>query len=306
MLDVIEEQLGDLSKSRMPDLEKLADADLQKLANSLHDFTESKYIRLSPSENPDIPSFAVHPGAKLTKLLGGVGWGAGQTIESLPSDLSGALCLALMMYPRLAVRDGLEYFLDFYRLKAPRRDEFRPTILNLLSFYALAKDAIRGDRLVIVARSIWEKTRTVHATLRNHRGDLWPSMVKALAESDFVRHHEVMKIFETNPLPTDQKEELLSDYSESKASPECLFAANAILMGNLDVVEQLLLFDIEYEYKPILESTYNQHVYDKMVEHRFATPGDVEGGQRYFQQEVVIPLLGRLNISDLLTAVDCD
>lgn len=166
ILDVIEDQLGiELCEANLPQLTRLRREDLRTLGEVLYEHSDSEYLQL-PSFVPPAICVVGHWNGPINRALGGTGFGSHQILPHPSVRMLGSLYHALLYFPRVALWDGLEYFLDYFRdavwwqRENGPTEEYRSAVLELLTFYARTRELSRKGDLVVIPRTIWGDIRT--------------------------------------------------------------------------------------------------------------------------------------------------
>ncbi len=262
ILNVIEETLGQrLSGEGRPSLERLNDQDLKRLGRALYEFSEAEWLDL-PTFDGGQPCFAIHPNSHLTYSLGGTGWGAGLQIPFSPEHMTGTAMLALTYLPRVAVNDGIQYFLDYYDYTWDPTPKRRDTILNILQFYGSCGDLIRNGELVIVPRSIWLDIRT----------------------TDLSRVSSISDLIAQSLDRSDTKRDSLEEYRVATD------------------IKDLVAFCSASGYGPLLDTSLRQVAFDALCQHFAWGGEKPRGASPIQRSHVMLPAFSKLKVTDFIQA----
>lgn len=290
IVDVIEEFSGvDLIPSNLHIFEKFSNDDFSKLALSIYQHTSSEYLRIPTFEEGQI-CCVFHPESSYTKDLGGVGRGPRERITKDKNDLKGMLLLTLLYYPKVAVHDGLEYFLDFFYYRCAT-NEHRQIVLNLLGFYAEVRELIKNYSLIIIPRTIWGKFRGSNSNFKFN--DL---ILDELSQTAFIKKHplrddrEIIKMFSNDFLEIINEDERISR-----------IVSFLIFYDRTKYLNELLLFCSSFNYNPIIETKESQLIFKVLINKiQYTLNNDISGSVQLINKDLYIPLLNKLSIKDFL------
>jgi hypothetical protein len=287
--DVVEEQLGiDLSPQAIPSFEKLSFSDLNGLRRALREHSGSPYLRLPSVEGTEI-CCVFHQNSPLTHTLGGAARRFGVAVDHSPEEMLGSLFLGLTYFPRIAVADGLQYFLDYFEYPEffPNYiHKYKATVVNLLSFYSHVRGLIRNQDLVILPSSIWTEVHTA---------------VAEAPPSREVFDQLMVEIKKPKYLPA------LRQAYEQEWGIEPAEALGEGLLGSLTfysklrALQELLTICDVARYTPVIEGVAHQLLFDVLVTLPEKPWGaSARGAYQLVEQSVLVPLLGRVPVADFM------
>jgi len=294
VVDIVEDTLGfELSPKHARKISGLSDDILTALARALRAHAESEYIRPPTLEADDVCLIA-HEDGDLNRRLGGSGRRFGLTLGSSPDQLTGNLFLSLMYLPRIAIRDGLMYYLDNWLYGPPSskgRELYLPAVHDLLKFYSRVRPLITNQTLVLLPASLWNE---VHGGARSNS-----AAGGSESEQQWLNERAAFRQSVRSGVFLDELEKAYPpvDYRTAKDWERI------VLHGGLDEVRELLLFAAAAEYSPVLETVNQQAAFSFLALNDFTMPKP-EITRRIEQHAVAVPILARLSPEDFLAARD--
>jgi hypothetical protein len=306
-VEVIEEVLGEnlaASDRLFAQLEKLSENDLKRLSWELYGHSEAMYL-LPPHADQGEVVCLHHPQGQMTRSLGGVGWGPGQMLTATAEELMGALYFSLAYYPRVAIKDGLEYHLDFCRLDLELVEQARRAIIEMLKFYAYARELIRQNQFIIIPRTVWSDIRTQGSAVSARQGlKVLEEIVPGLSQTTLVVEHEYTTYLRDNPRH-------LADVAESYAgipARQVPARACADLLGGTELgrLYDLVIASELCGFSPILDTALLQLVFDEVRRLGYLTLPTPARALDFESAAIMLPRLGRLGVREFLRARDTD
>ena len=291
--DIVEEQLAtELAPSSIPGFAALSDDDLRRLAVAVREHSQAEYTRPPSVEEGEICCL-LHQNSELTQSLGGAARRFGVTIDQSPAEMMGSLFLGLMYFPRIAVADGLGYFLDYWTHRlTPLQQRHRQTVLNLLEFYCHVRPLIAGQHLVVIPSSIWTGTHIARANLHAERGSAQPTIAQEVAQQ--IKEGPYWETLRASGPYWDQVRDATTRDDVWK------FSVAHTLSFEVNEVEELLLISTLTGYTPVLERPVQHAIMEAFTQLGGVAAPSTRSARWIQQQSALVPVLSHLSPADFL------
>lgn len=300
IVDIIEETLGSaLSSESGPELEKLNDLDLKRLGRALWEFSDAEWMDVPRFESGD-PCFCVHQDSELTKRLGGVGIGGGQIISIGAGDMVGNALVALTYFPRIAVNDGIQYFLDYYDYTWDPTPQRRDIILNILRYYGHCRELIRSGELIVVPRGPWLRVREqpYHNTRAEKR--IVALLVRAGFSSPSITVGQLQRMVKGRLAESDVAHELCFPAGLTADDREMLLGG--VASKAIRYIGEHFAFCSDTGYSPVIETPILQMAFTSLSKCDAANDTAGRGAVFVERAKVLVPLLSHLPMAEFIAA----
>ncbi|GAA5514942.1 hypothetical protein Dcar01_03706 [Deinococcus carri] len=262
--DLIEDHTGiALAPASMHFFDKMNNDDLGRLGNYVHE--RSSELLLDETSNSSAHDYFVFPrNGSTTPLLGGARRGSQSSRSPEYKTISANLFSVLLYYPRVAVYDGIEYYLDYFRLgyMSNRTYHLKPwykqNVVNILKFYCDSRELIRSGALLVIPRG-----------MQDYRKDL--------VNLPFIDH-----IY-----PTIR--ERLEYYDEDRS----LYSINDVIWDTNDLWYLMSLCG-RFNLNPVLDTRYYQIMFESLSK-SLELEINAQGGIRLQEARLILPWLQRID-----------
>jgi hypothetical protein len=190
----------------------------------------------------------------------------------------GAAVLAFTYLPRLAVNDGIQYYLDYYPRPTPSAHN---AVLTILNFYAICREVIRRGELVIVPRRFWTDAR------------FDPEVAQAsddVAMRSVESRLEHLSAFDW-PIPRGSLEDM---------APPGKKAGHYAWVG-LRQTREILSFCSRTGYSPLLDTPPRQLSFDALIE-RVPEGVRPRAIPAFEHADILVPMVRNIPLNELLDA----
>ncbi|WP_010587958.1 hypothetical protein [Schlesneria paludicola] len=286
--DVLEDSLGfPLLPENRDRIAEITFDDIKRMAEMIHDHVHADYFAMPIFED----SVGVcNPMGTLGRSLGGYSQREGTLIDGTSRSIVGNIYFSLLTNDRLALPDGLQYVLDYYRLSnvpPHHHDILMNTVRKVLTSYADLGPLFHSRHLIIVPEDIYGH----YYTFANDDSRWDEHFYERLAQSSLFQ--DAAQRIKYTP---ERQEEHEREYPELDQEGYCrLLGARSVSSSSeaMGLRGALALASSE-GYRPIVHGILEQAIMDALIKSRFQNANEVSAGIAITDSSVLLPHLGNL------------